>query len=169
MTSPKSVIALLLFASISIIACNNKKGGASDATATTAAATSGGNSLFVNFGGGNVPVPHTKKLQITADASYEITYTGEKSDTTKLPGNVHDSLKPYLSSFPHTAIKADTLVSSYSLLGAADNSFETFTYIQATPADTSKISIDTGNSVPYMDDFQKKINQTIANCKLLGN
>lgn len=168
MTSPKSVIALLLFASISIVACNNNKGGESGAAATTAAA-SGSNALFVNFGGGNVPVPHTKKLQITADASYEITYTGEKSDTTKLPGNVHDSLKPYLSSFPHAAIKADTLVSSYSLLGAADNSFETFTYIQATPADTSKISIDTGTSVPYMDDFQKKINQTIANCKLLGN
>lgn len=169
MTLSKSLIAPLLIASISIVACNNKGGESSTTATTTATAAAGSNALFVNFGGGNVPVPHTKKLQITADASYEITYTGEKSDTTKLPGNVHDSLKPYLSSFPHTTIKADTLVSSYSLLGAADNSFETFTYIQVTPADTSKISIDTGTSVPYMDDFQKRINQTIANCKLLGN
>jgi hypothetical protein len=169
-TFSTSLVAPLLIASISIIACNNQKSGESGATATTTAtATSGGNALFVNFGGGNVPVPHTKKLQITADASYEITYTDEKSDTVKLPGNVHDSLKPYLSSFPHSTIKADTGVSSYSLLGAADNSFETFTYVQATPADTSKISIDTGTSVPYMDDFQKKINQTIANCKLLSH
>ncbi|HEY9261555.1 hypothetical protein [Chitinophaga sp.] len=163
MTFSKSLVASLLFASISMIACKSKSGE------TVATAVSGSNALFVNFGGGNVPVPHTKKLQITADASYEITYTGGKSDTIKLPGNVHDSLKPYLSSFPHSTIKADTLVSSYSLLGAADNSFETFTYIQATPADTSNISIDTGTSVPYMDDFQKRINQTIAHCKLLGN
>jgi hypothetical protein len=167
MTSPKSMVAVLLSAFIGFAACTgNGKSNNTDSTTTTTT-TPKGNSLFVNFGGSNVPMPQTKKLQITPDASYEITYTGEKSATIKLPDAVHDSLKPYLTSFPLTTIKADTLVSSYSLLGAADNSFQTFTYIQETPADTTKISIDTGTSVPYMDEFQKKINQTISNCKIL--
>jgi len=160
MTSAKSLPAILLSVSISIVACKHRE---------EAPVTPQENALFISFGGSNVPLAHTKKLQITPDASYEITTNQEGSNAIKLPDNIHDSLKQYLSSFPVAAIKADPQVGTYSLHGAADNSFQTFSYIQKTPADTTTISIDTGTPVPYMNDFQKKVNQTIINCKLLGD
>ena len=161
MTSPKSVVALLLFASISIVACKKDK-----------AVTPNGDALFVEMSGGQTPVSPSfayKKLQITADGSYEISITGEKTDIRQLPGNIHDSLKAYLSSFPRATVKADPQISKYSSRGALDNAFTTFTYIQKTPADTTRIDVDWGTYVPYMEDFHKKLAQTIINCKLLGN
>jgi len=162
MTSPKSVIALLLFASTSIVACKKDK-----------AVDPKGDALFVATDGyrwGASPEYPYKKLQITADGSYEISFTGsDKPDIRQLPGNIHDSLKPYLSNFPRATIKADPQVEKYSFGGANDAPFRIFTYIQQSPADTTRIQIDYGTYVPYMRDFQQKIEQTIKNCKLLGN
>jgi hypothetical protein len=160
-TSPKSVIALLLFASISIVACKKDK-----------AVHPRGDALFVSIDGFMIPpspeYPY-KKIQITATGSYEISFTGEnKSDIRQLPGNIHDSLKPYLSSFPQTTIKADPAVNTYGAGIGRDMPVRVFTYIQENPADTTRIQIDFNTYVPYMEDFQKKIEQTIKNCKLLG-
>ncbi|MBS0029338.1 hypothetical protein ACTJJ0_16425 [Chitinophaga sp. 22321] len=161
MTPAQSLLAVLLSASISIVACNHKN--------EVPVITPEANALFISFGGGSMPRANTKKLQITPEASYEITITAQGSTSTRLADNIHDSLKQYLSSFPIASIKADSQIASYSQLGTADNAFQTFTSIQKAPADTTNISIDYGIHVPYMDDFQKKINQTIANCKLLGD
>ena len=162
MISPKSVIALLLFASISIVACKKDK-----------AVHPKGDALFVETGGETLPPspehPH-KSIQITATGSYEISITGEnKSDIRQLPGNIHDSLKPYLNSFPRTTIKSDPDINRYGTGPARDISVSIFTYIQESPADTTSIRIDYNTYVPYMEDFQKKLEQTIKNCKLLGN
>lgn len=158
-TSPKSVVALLLFASISIVACKKDK------------VAPKGDALFVEVSTmitASAEHPY-KRIQITATGSYEISYTGgDKPDIRQLSGNIHDSLKPYLSSFPRAAIKADPQANKYSNGGANDGAFRTFTYIQETPADTTRLLVDNNNYVPYMEDFQKKIEQTIKNCKLLG-
>lgn len=161
MTSPKSVVALWLFASISIVACKKDN-----------APSSKGDALFVEINGGyRAPVSAAdpqKKLQITANGSYEIAYTGKKTEIRQLPGNIHDSLKSYLSSFPRATVKTDPQVNKYSSGGALDNVFTTFTYIQEGSADTARIDIDFDTYVPYMEDYQKKIAQTIKNCHLLG-
>ncbi|MGO4289896.1 hypothetical protein [Chitinophaga sp. RAB17] len=157
MTSPKSLIAILLLATISIVACKKDN------------ITPKGDALFIDFNSqiaASEEFPY-KRLQITADASFEIRFTGEKKEIIQLPGNIHDSLKPYLSSFPRAAIKADPQTTKYSGRGANDMPFQTFSYVEVKSNDTTKISIDQGIVVPYIDEFQKKINQTIINCKLL--
>ncbi|HEY9261556.1 hypothetical protein [Chitinophaga sp.] len=161
MTSPKSVIALLLFASISIVACKKDK-----------AVTPKGDALFIEIAGGytapaSAEHPY-KKIQITAAGSYEISYTGEsKPNIRRLPGNIHDSLKPYLSSFPRATVKADPNEGRYDFGSGADVPYTAYTFIQETPADTASIKIAWHTFVPYMQDFQLNVEQTIKNCHLL--
>lgn len=159
MTSPKSLIAILLLATISIVAC--KKDNITPAPK--------GDALFIDFNSqiaASAEFPY-KRLLITADASYEVRFNGEKKEIIQLSGSIHDSLKPYLSSFPRAAIKADPQTAKYSALGASDIPYQRFSYVPERSDDITKITIDQGIVVPYIDEFQKKINQTIINCKLL--
>ena len=161
MTIPKSLIAVLLSAIFCATACkkNSRETGPEDAT------------LYVYFGGGYTESGYTPdKLQITASASYVLSYNSNGQLTTKkLSDAIQDSLKPYLSSFPRAAIKADPNVHTYSLRGAADGPFEGFIYVQKNPADTTAIYLDTMREKPgYIQAFQQRINQTIINNKIFN-
>ncbi|SKD01757.1 hypothetical protein SAMN05660461_2288 [Chitinophaga ginsengisegetis] len=160
MTLPKSLAAVLLLASLCVLSCKKDKDKTPDTT-----------SLFVFNGGGNMAMTEFKKLQITPDASYVITYKNNDSSTVKLSGNIHDSLKPYLSSFPRAAIKADPNILNYSTRGAADGVFQVFIYVQKNPTDSTSIYLDIApywRGPSYFVDFLEKINQTIANNKIFN-
>jgi hypothetical protein len=159
MTLPKSLAAVLLLASLCVLSCKKDK----EAPDTT--------SLFVFDGGANIANAELKKLQITADASYVITYKGNETSTVKLSDNIQDSLKPYLSSFPRAAIKADPNILTYSARGASDGLFQAFIYVEKDPADSTSIYLDLApywRGPSYFVDFQEKINQTIANNKIFN-
>lgn len=155
MISPKSLVIVFLCLFICIVACKKEEVTVPDV-----------DTLSVSYGGGNLARPSAKTIRITAGASYLQTVTAEETNTIRLPAAVHDSLKQYLGSFPEAAIKSDPQVKSYSLLGAADNTFQRFIYIRKNPADTTSISIDTGVKVPYMSGFQDSFNQTLLHCNL---
>lgn len=160
MKSPKSLVAVMLLVVVSLFSCkhNNEENVLK------------GDKLVVSIGGFNVPGTTVKTLQITESASYIVTYTSGNPTIVTLPVNIHNNLKQYLGSFPRAAIKADPKKGSYSLRGAADDSFETFAYIQISPADTTQFDIDSHSStlpVSYIDSFLKNINKTIADNKLL--
>ncbi|HEY8954467.1 hypothetical protein [Chitinophaga sp.] len=158
MIRPKSLAAVLLLVSLCALSCKKDKVEALDTTA-----------LFVFDGGFSVPNVESKTLQITADGSYVITQKNNEKSTRKLPGNVHDSLKPFLSSFPRTAIKADP--NTYSSRGATDAPYRAFIYIEKNPADTTDIYLDLlpqPAAPTYFVDFEKKINQTIINNKIFN-
>ncbi|HWV67463.1 hypothetical protein [Chitinophaga sp.] len=158
MTLPKSFAAVLLLASLCVLSC--KKDKIETPPDTT--------SLFVFTGGGSIPNVESKTLQITADGSYVITQKNNEKSTRKLPANVQDSLKPYLSSFPRAAIKADP--NTYSSRGALDAGYQAFIYVEKNPADTTAIYLDIPlGSVPaYFIEFERKINQTIINNKIFN-
>lgn len=161
MTLPKSLAAALLLVSLCAFSCKKDKVEAPDTT-----------SLFVFDGGFSVPNVESKTLQITADGSYVITQKNNEKHTRKLPGNVHDSLKPFLSSFPRAAIKADPRGYSYSSLGATDIPFRAFVYIQKNPADTTSIYLDMlPGPIPapgYIIEFRQKINNIIIDNKIFN-
>lgn len=159
MTLPKSLAAVLLLVSFCALSCKKDKAETPDTT-----------SLFVFNGGSNIPNSEFKTLQITTDASYVITQKNNEKNTRKLPDNVQDSLKPYLSSFPRAAIKADPNIFTYSSRGAADGPYQAFIYIQKNPTDTTSIYLDTYSrpGPAYFLDFQQKINQTIINNKIFN-
>ncbi|MEZ2443720.1 hypothetical protein AB6805_18470 [Chitinophaga sp. RCC_12] len=155
MTLPKSLAAILLLASFCVLSCKKDKVEAPDTT-----------SLFVYDAGGSMPMTETQELQITADASYVITYKGNEKSTVKLSNKIQDSLKPYLTSFPLAAVKADP--NTYSARGAADGVFRAFVYVQKNPTDTTAIYLDIplGPVPAYFVEFENKINQTIINNKI---
>jgi hypothetical protein len=161
MTLPKSLAAVLLLASLCALSCKKDKVEAPDTT-----------SLFVFDGGGlRAPNSEFKTLQITADGSYVITQKNNEKSTVKLPRNVQDSLKPYLSSFPRAAIKADPNVLSYSTSSASDGVFQAFIYVEKNPTDSTSIYLDLApywRGPSYFADFREKINQTIINNKIFN-
>lgn len=161
MTIPKPVIAVLLFATLCATACkkNSHETAPEDAT------------LYVYYGGGYTETGYAPdKLQITANASYVLSYNSNgQLITKKLSDAIQDSLKPYLASFPRAAIKADPNVPTYSLRGATDGPFEGFIYVQKNPADTTEIYLDTMREKPgYIQAFRQRINQTIINNKIFN-
>lgn len=161
MTLPKSLAAVLLLASLCALSCKKNKDKVKVPETT---------SLLVFNGGSSVPNSEFKTLQITADGSYVITQKNNEKNTRKLPDNVQDSLKPYLSRFPRAAIKADPNILTYSLRGTADGPFQAFVYIQKNSTDTTSIYLDTylRPGPAYFLDFQQKINQTIINNKIFN-
>ncbi|MGF6925936.1 hypothetical protein QFZ48_001436 [Chitinophaga sp. W2I13] len=157
MTLPKSLAAILLLACLCVLSCKKDKVEAPDTT-----------SLFVYDAGSSIPNAEFKTLQITADGSYTITQKNSEKSTRKLPNNVQDSLKPYLTNFPRAAIKADP--NTYSSRGAADGIFRAFIYVQKNPTDTTAIYLDIpgGPAPAYFVEFENKINQTIINNKIFN-
>ncbi|MET3876006.1 hypothetical protein [Chitinophaga sp. OAE865] len=157
MILPKSLAAVLLLASLCALSCKKDMVEAPDTT-----------SLFVFDGGWSVPNVESQTLQITANGSYVITQKNNEKSTRELPRNVHDSLKPYLNSFPRTAIKADPNI--YSSRGATDAPYRAFIYVQKNPTDSTEIYLDIplGPVPAYFADFEKKINQTIINNKIFN-
>jgi hypothetical protein len=160
MTIPKPVIAVLLFAILCAAACKKNSHDTAPEDAT----------LYIFNGGGNMPQELYPKLQITANASYVHSYNNSGQLTTKqLSDAIQDSLKPYLSSFPRAAVKADANVHTYSLRGAADDGFMAFIYIQKNPTDSTAIYLDATKEKPaYIQAFQQRINQTIINNKIFN-
>ncbi|SEW28020.1 hypothetical protein [Chitinophaga arvensicola] len=159
MTVPKSFVALCLMAICSAIACTEKSGGAHPAPC-----------LVVSYDNGyHEATGSSSKLQITPDSSYLVTQNSSGVTTKKLSDALHDSLKPYLSSFPREAVKADSNVLNYSYRGAADAPFVGFTYIQENTGDSTVIYLDLPSENPsYIKAFQQQINQTISNNKIFN-
>lgn len=158
MTLPKSLAAVLLLASLCALSCKKDKVEAPDTT-----------SLFIFDDGYRATNAEFKTLQITADGSYVITQKNNEKSTRKLPGNIHDSLKPFFNSFPVTAIKADP--HTYSSRGAYDAPYRAFIYIEKSPADTTAIYLDLPPRVAvpeYFAAFQQKINQIIIDNKIFN-
>lgn len=161
MTIPKSLIAVLLSTIFCAAAC--KKNSRETSPEVT--------SLYVFNDGGykTAPAASASKLQITADASYVISYNNGQVIVKKLSDAIQDSLKPYLTSFPRAAIKADPNVNTYSFRGTADDLFQAFIYVQQDPADSTAIYLDIHKESPaYMQAFQQRINQTIINNKIFN-
>lgn len=161
MTLPKSLIAVLLSTVFCAAAC--KKNSREEVPQET--------SLYVFNDGGYkmAPASSASKLQITANASYVISYNNGEVVTKKLSDAIQDSLKPYLASFPRAAVKADPNVNTYSNRGAADDLFQAFIYVQQDPADSTAIYLDTHRESPsYIQAFQQRINQTIINNKIFN-
>lgn len=161
MTLPKSLAAVLLLASLCVLSCKKNKVEVPDTT-----------SLFVFNGGGlRAPNAEFKTLQITADGSYVITQKNNEKSTVKLSNKIQDSLKPYLSSFPRAAVKADPNVLTYSSRGASDGVFQAFIYVEKNPTDSTSIYLDAApywRGPSYFVEFQEKINQTIVNNKIFN-
>ncbi len=155
MKSSTSFIAVALLAVCCTTACKKNK----DDTPPT---------LYIFSGGGTNQTtenPTVNKIQITENASYYVSYSGDRIYTSKkLSDAIHDSLRPYLASFPRAAIKADPNVHTYSKLGVDEDVFQAFVYVRKNPTDSTAIYLDVHREGPdYIQAFWQQINRTMAN------
>ncbi|PSL50026.1 hypothetical protein CLV51_1011369 [Chitinophaga niastensis] len=151
MISAKSTVAALLCLSLFSIACKKDKG-----------AQVKSDYLDITTGGFSVMKSNPGVYRITASAAYKVQDNGH---LTQLSDALSDSLIPYFKIFPLQQLIAEG-GKSFSLGGAADMPFWTFTS-KGSANDTARVFyIDFGGGPVYMKGYLEKINQTFINCKL---